>query len=301
MKKVSLTAGGGELEPFGNIKYTSRRGLSPSTISFECGEKVEVGGRVEMSYGGKMIFVGRIFTVTEAPDKYTALAYDMMRYLENRDTIELTGRTASEVISIIALSYGFPIGKICGTEYRLGQKCCEMKTLSDIIEASLSLTEAMGGERYVLFDDCGSLSLLPEGSLIWGKTLSRGECASFEVTASIDEDFYDEVMLYIDEDGGRQITLSSNEEAKAKYGLSRYTGKLSRAGAGYMTAGEILGEYSFPKISVKCTVLGDGFLLRGGMSVPTLLEGKVKTLFCERAEHIFSSGGITSKLELSTV
>ncbi|MCD7788743.1 MAG: hypothetical protein LUH59_07465 [Firmicutes bacterium] len=301
MTGAVITVGGEVADAVGRVSYLTRRGMYPASLTFECVNAVFVGDEVTLSSCGTTLFVGRIFSVTRTKGKYTASAYDLLRYFENRDTIELTGRTASEILHIIALSYGFPRGEIRDTEYKLGTKICDMKSLFDIAETALSLTESMGEDKYALFDDCGRISLLPEGELICEDVIFPSECSSFSVKESIDEDFYSEVMLYIDGDGGREYTRVSNEEARALYGTSRYLGQLSRAGAGILTAEGILRDYSSPKVTAECVVPHEILSAKGGYTVMVYIDGVKKSLFCERAEHIYTNLSSSVRLSLSSV
>ncbi len=285
----------------GAVKILSRRGTAPSTMSFSSAERLPLGGIVSFGSTKEAVFKGRIFSASFDGTFYSYTAYDLLRYFENEDTRVYENKTASEMLHLICLYCGFPIGNICDTRLKIPSVLYDTRSFSRIMESALVLTSSAGFGEYVLFDDCGKISLLPSDRIASGTVIFPSECSEFTAVESIDEDFYTFVRLSEPTDDGRIYHTERNAEAEEKYGKLVFSGTLTPNENGSIVAKNLLDTFSSPKLTVKCTSVCDIPMIRGGAAVGVFSDGGIRRMVCESAERIYSGGGIKMKLVLSSL
>ena len=177
------------------ITWTTERKGCPSTLTFNVlkeatGDFVE-GDAVRLKIDGQNVFYGFIFSKKRDKDKIiTVTAYDQLRYLKNKDTYVYEGKTAGELIQMIANDFRLNTGSIENTEYKIPSRVEDNQTLFDIIQTALDLTLQVTGKMYVLYDDFGKLTLQSLGSMKTNILIDEETGQNFNYTSSIDDETF---------------------------------------------------------------------------------------------------------------
>ena len=159
------------------------------------------GNQVLMRYKGGDIFLGYVFTrkVDNKKDVMKITAYDQLRYLKNKWYYQFENVKASDIIKQIGKDFQLRLGDIEDTGFVFESRTENNKTLFDMILNSLAITTQMTKKSYVLYDDCGSLSLSEsENMKITDLILDEKSGEKFTYSSSIDKDTYNNIMLYYD-------------------------------------------------------------------------------------------------------
>nr|WP_243157992.1 hypothetical protein [Aminipila terrae] len=157
------------------------------------------GSVVRFKYGNANIFNGIAFKVTRSDEKeITVTAYDQLRYCKTKDSIVINGETATDIIKRMCNYLGLHIGSLTNTGYILPVSVQDDKTWLDIIYNALSDTLVGTGKKYALRDEFGlitfrNLDSLKSNLILGDKSL----CYDFNYEKSIDDDFYNQIKLYI--------------------------------------------------------------------------------------------------------
>lgn len=147
----------------GAITYTGQMTGSASKITFDVIKEGEMifheGDKVTIYEDEKPYIVCFIFSKSKAQEKISVVAYDILRYMQYKQSYSFKGMTASKILTQIANEFELPVGEIEDTKYVLSDKIYEDKTLLDIATDALMRTSVQTGKVYVLFDELGSISL----------------------------------------------------------------------------------------------------------------------------------------------
>lgn len=290
----------GVITPHDNVRFVTEQG-SAGTLYFTANERIDTGESVTFRYGGRDVFKGVVFKYEYGHEKqYKYMAYDMLRYFENKDTIKYVGLTATELLLKIANIYGFATGEIEDTKYRIAARLEDGVTLYKIIDYALTLASGAGFGEFVYYDDCGKLCLKRMTSLRCGTVMTPSVCTDFTVSVSIDEGYYNKVKLVQISGTGRRFFVREDTERIARNGVLQYYGMLSPQENGTSVAINLLNSLSTPKRSIVCTCAKGDLTARAGAVVTADFGDGAADYLCERAEHIFNSS-YTMKLKLSAL
>ena len=141
------------------------------TCSILCDGAFEIfeGAPLRLKAEGKNVFFGYVFGKTAGADgRMRLVCYDQIRYLLNKDTYVYEGKTASQLITLIAEDLSLKIGDVEDSKYVIPYRVEENSTLLDMIENALELTYHNSGKRFVLYDGFGKLCLKEMTSMYGG-------------------------------------------------------------------------------------------------------------------------------------
>ncbi|MDE6579610.1 MAG: hypothetical protein K2K41_03660 [Ruminiclostridium sp.] len=141
------------------------------TCSILCDRAFEIseGVPVRFKADGKNMFFGYVFSKTAGADgRMRLVCYDQIRYLLNKDTYVYEGKTASQLVMLIAGDFSMRIGNVEDSKYVIPYRIEENSTLLDMIENAIELTYHNSGKRYVLYDGFGKLCLREITSMYGG-------------------------------------------------------------------------------------------------------------------------------------
>lgn len=146
-----------------DITYTTTRVGSASTISFDVLKSGEMsfheGDMVKIFLDTKLFIVCYIFAKSKKQDVITVTAYDLIRYLQYKQSYNFSNMTADKIIKQMANEFNLPVGTLDSTGFILPPKLYEDKTLLDIATDALMQTTVKTSKVYNLFDDKGKLTL----------------------------------------------------------------------------------------------------------------------------------------------
>ena len=102
---------------------------------------------------------------------------------------------ASDVVKLIAADNNLQIGEIAPTAYTIPWRSEFNVTLLDMIETALDLDLTNKGQMFVLYDDCGRLTLKNIAQMRVDILINAAAAENFDYTSSIDEQTYNQIKL----------------------------------------------------------------------------------------------------------
>ena len=285
------------------IEWSTERKGSPGRLSFKV-LKDDVldfseGSAVRMRENGENIFFAFVFKQQRSKEQIiTVTAYDQLRYLKNKDTIVYEGKTAGQLLKMIAADYKLNVGLLENTRYVIGSRVEENTSLFEIIQNALDLTLMNTGEMFVLYDDFGKLALKSLASMVVGNRgaclmLDEETCETFDYTSSIDDNTFNKIKLAYDneETGHREVYIAQDSGNVNKWGILQYFDTLKKGENGQAKVDALLKLYNKKARSLKLTnVFGDNRVRAGSMIVVNLNLGDMKLrnfMLVESCRHTY--------------
>ena len=281
------------------IEYTTQRAGTPSKLTFSVLQdgklKVSEGSAVSLRWGGQNVFYGYVFSIKSSNENaLTITAYDQTRYLKNKETKVYENKTASRVISEVLSDFAsFKVGSLEDTGYVIKSRVEDNQTLFDIIQNALDESLTNTKKMYVLYDDYGKITLRSLDNMVVGIVVDADTAESYDYTSSIDEQTYNRIKLYYDneETGQRDVYIAQDSAKMAEWGYLQYTDALKEGEDGKSKADALLELYNKKtrKLSIK-NVMGDTRVRAGSMVFVSLQlwDMKVETMMLvETCKHSF--------------
>lgn len=227
-------------------------------------------------------------------------AYDQLRYLNNKDTYVYEGKTASQLIEMLASDFSLRVGDLENTGYVIPSRVEDNTSLFDMIENALDLTLQNTGEMYVLYDDFGKLTLKNISSMLVG---TAGAClmidsetaGNYDYTSSIDDNTYNKVKLTYDNEnsGKREVYISQDSGHINAWGVLQYFDTLQDGENGKAKADALLKLYNSKTRTLKISnAFGDTRVRAGSMIAVDLDLGDTvikNIMLVEKAKHTFKA------------
>ena len=220
------------------VKLTWERKGTPGKLEFTVVKdgiiNFQEGNPVKLTVNGTTMFYGFVFKKNRGKgETINVTAYDQLRYLKNKDTIVDEGLKASDLLKRIATDFRLNLGAVEDTGFTIEIVDEQNQTLFDMMQNALSETLLNTKQLFVLYDDCGKLTLKDINSLKTDLLIDAEAAENFSYSSSIDEQTYNKIKLafnneatgkwelYIAQDGGNmnqwgvlqyfeQILLSRN-------------------------------------------------------------------------------------------
>lgn len=285
------------------IEWTTERKGSPGRLSFKV-LKDDVldfseGNAVRMRENGENIFFGFVFKQQRSKEQIiTVTAYDQLRYLKNKDTIVYEGKTAGQLLKMIAADYKLNVGLLENTRYVIGSRVEENTSLLEMVQNALDLTLMNTGEMFVLYDDFGKLALKSLASMVVGNRgaclmVDEETCETFDYTSSIDDNTFNKIKLAYDneETGHREVYIAQDSGNVNRWGILQYFDTLKKGENGQVKVDALLKLYNKKTRILKlANVLGDNRVRAGSMIVVNLNLGDVKLrnfMLVESCRHTY--------------
>lgn len=268
------------------------------------------GAGVTLYVDGRAVFCGYVFSRKWTGEGIiSVVAYDQLRYFKNRDTYVYSGKSASQVVKMIAGDFGLECGDIADTKYVIPYRVEDNETLFDIVGNALDITLQNTGEMYVLYDDRGKITLKNIADMAvrdGDKYLMPDESVmgDFEFSSSIDNTFNRVKLIREDKKSGRREVFTAKDEANIKaWGVLQYFGKVTGDENGRAKAQSLLNLCNAKSRGLKLrNVLGD-LRVRGGATVGVSLASggmtKPEFMMVESVSHFFRENEHLMDLTLS--
>lgn len=281
-----------------DIKWETERYGSPGKLTFKCmyDSKLNVteGNPVRLRWNGLNVFYGFIFKIEKDKEPVLSItAYDQLRYLKNKDTYVINGKTAGEVLELIAADFELQTGDVEDTGYVIPSLVEDGKSLFDIMQDCLDQTLMNVGEMYVLYDDFGSLSLKNIANLAVNILIDSETGENYKYSSSIDDQTYNKIKLVYDNKntGQRDVYIAQDSSKMNEWGMLQYYDKLSEGENGKEKVGSLLQLYNRKSKSFQITnAIGD-VSVRAGCLLPVILNlgvAKVQSMMLvESCKHVF--------------
>lgn len=258
------------------------------------------GNSVYLKFNGEMMFYGFIFEkVRDDVDIISVKAYDQIRYLQCRDSIEFPDMTASEYVKFISERVLLTYDKegLEDTKVLLHSVVEEGTSYIDMILHALDKTKEQSYEEFVLYDDCCNLKLKNVVSLKSKYCICADNTESFTYTTSIDKETYTQVRVV--KSNGREHknteVVEENKEAMNKWGVLVYYEQLRDEENIQAKADQMLKQYCRRTVNLSLKNVIGYPDVRGGSCVFVELalgDMNVNQYFTvTRCTHSFIDGG----------
>ena len=291
------------------VQWETKRKGSPGKLTFKVIKDSIIdfteGDAVIFFDGEDKVFYGFIFK--KSRDKQgiiSVTAYDQLRYLKNKDTYVYTNKTASEVITMLANDFTLNLGDIEETKHKIDSRVEDNQTLFDIIQNALDLTLNATRELYILYDDCGKLTLKNISSMKVGILVDKDTAENFNYETSIDSETYNQIKLVYDngDAGKREVYIAKDSSNINKWGILQYYEKVNSKQGVKDKADVLLKLYNGATRSLAIKgVVGDSRVRAGCMIAVSLDVGDTKTqswLLVDKVTHQYSESMHTMDLSL---
>ena len=258
----------------------------------------------------KTMFVGYVFTKKISKDRiYSYVAYDQLRYLKNKDFLIYKKKTASQVIKTVAKRMNLKYGSIADTKYKMsaieeGSECF------DIIQDALDNTMLEKGQIYVLYDNCGKLTLKNISNMKRNSCVVDVETAQdYSLETSIDSNTYNRVKIVYektnkdDKKTTYHTIVCQSSKSINQWGVLQLYEKVDNIKVAKLKAQAYMKMYNAKTKSLTVKdVIGDR-QVRAGSMVPVIMNlpnCKISSyLLVEKVTHKFENGKHTMDLILS--
>ena len=294
----------------GKVKWEVSTDGSAGKLSFEVKAdgilKVQEGNEVRMTYNGKKVFFGFVFSKKSSKDNWISItAYDQLRYLKNKYSYLYEKTSVSKAIRELADTFQLRLGKIDDTKYLIPSLVEDNETLLDIILHGLEETITETKQKYILYDKFGELTLTNMENMYTSVLVDASTIQDFSYESSIDSDTYNRIILYYDPDedtATRQYFKAEDVENVKKWGMLLYYESVKAPSIGQQKADALLAlkNKKTRKLSIKGG-LGSLDVRAGCLVVINLkLEDTTKQsyMMVSKVTHTFTNDSHTMDLDL---
>ena len=191
---------------------------------------IEEGDAVRFKANGSNVFYGFVFSLDRSKDGIIGVtAYDQIIYLtKNKYTFQYSGKTATQVISMLANDFQLKCGTMESTGYTIESRIEDNQTLYDMTQNALDITLTNTGKLYILYDDFGKLALKSLSNMKVSLLIDDETAENFNYQTSI-EGSYNKIKLAYDNQsaGKRELYISQDGSNMNKWGTLQYFESLS--------------------------------------------------------------------------
>lgn len=187
---------------------------------------IEEGDIVQWKLGDTGIFQGIVFSRQLDRDGILSVtAYDQLRYLKNKQIYSSVGKTATEIIRELAADFQLTYGDLADTGYVIPRLRAGEQTLFDLMQTALDITTENTGSLYVLYDDCGKLTLKHQDDMQVDILIDGETAQNYTFRSDIDRDTYNQIVLYHDnkDTQKRELWIDQDSDNMKKWGTLRLT------------------------------------------------------------------------------
>ena len=232
-------------------KLTLERKGSPGKLTFtvvkDSALNFQEGDPVKLTVGGIPMFYSFVFTKKRSREKtIDVVAYDQLRYLKNKDTLIDEGLKASDILKRLATDFRLNLGTVEDTGYTLETVVEENQTLFDMIQNALDETLRNTKQLFILYDDCGSLTLKNINSLKTDLLIDASTAEDFDYSSSIDEQTYNKIKLAfnVEKTGKRELFVAQDGGNMNQWGVLQYFEQIQSETGAAAKANALLGLYN---------------------------------------------------------
>lgn len=253
------------------------------------------------------MFFGYVFTIgTDADENYQITAYDQLRYLKNKEVYTTSNMTSSDIFAKICNDFGLRYKIKIPSYYKPSPYLHDNKTLYQIIERGIQLSNINEKAQFFVKDEFGTLTW---SEISYEKTniqLGGGSMLTqYKYEKSIDNDTYNQIKLYRENEntGKRDTWIVKDSNNVKKWGLLQMLQKVDdelNSVQVKQTAENYLKVKNRQTETLKLTAEGIKEL-RAGKGIKFILprEGIDKWMWITNDSHIFTKYTHTMELEVA--
>lgn len=291
------------------IEWSLQRKGTPGKLVFKAVQDgildIQEGNAVQLRIDGEPAFCGYVFGKSYDKEKSISVTcYDQLRYLKNKDSYVYVGKKADEVLHMICNDFMLIKGEIEDTGYCIPRKAESNKTLFDIIQDALDTTLINTGKLYVLYDDCGKITLKDIESMKLPLLIDAETGQNYDYSSSIDTNTYNVIKLTPEDEkvNGGTPYLKRDMENIRKWGILQYTDTLKEGENPEAKADALLNLYNQKTRNIKINDAWGDIRLRAGSQPRIRLDlGDIFVdypMVCEKVTHKFKNNEHTMDITL---
>ena len=260
------------------VKIEWESTVSPGKLTFTVlktqGLSFAEGDPVVFSYDNKKMFAGYVFKKKRDKEhRIEVTCYDQLRYFKNKYTYVFEKKTASQIIQALCRDFGLKTGVLTPTAYIIPVIAEENISAMDIASKVLEETLTNTGQKYVLYDDAGKITLNNCATMISTNLIFDESAENFDYTSSIDDETYNSVVLYYKKDDETiQLYTAHSQSNISKWGLLRYFEEVKNQTIAQNKANSLLKLYNRKTRELKITGAFGDPSVRGGTLIPVKLD-----------------------------
>ena len=282
-----------------SMTLTTERKGSPGKLNFTVVKDVaanfQEGNPVRLRVDDKTVFYGFVFTKKrDKRQDIGVVSYDQLRYLLNKDTYVYTNKRADEVVQMIADDFELQTGSLERASYNIPTRVEDNTMLMNIIQNALDLELTNRKKMFVLFDDCGKISLKSLDNMKVEIIIDEETGENFDYSSTIDDQTYNKIKLSYEneETGKRDIFIVQDGDSINRWGILQYFDTLQKGENGETKAMALLDLYKSKtrKLKIK-NAFGDIRVRGGSLVIVKLNLGDINVqnyMIVEKAVHSFN-------------
>ena len=229
--------------------------------------------------------------------------YNQLRYFKNKYTYVFENKTATQIIKALCDDYSLAVGTMDNTGYVIPLLAEENKSAFDIALSALQDTLTNTGRMYTLYDDFGRLCVRNSANMISDKIIMETTAEDYDYTSTIDEETYNNVILYYKEEDNRiSLYAASSPSTIKQWGTLRYFEEVRNKTIAANKAKSLLALYNRKKRSLTIKKAFGSISVRGGTLIPVILELGDQTvknyMLVQKVVHHFDDDHYTMDLTL---
>ena len=251
------------------------------------------GNQVKLTVDGKNLFYGFVTSKQRNDnDVINVTALDQLFYLKLKDTYVYSGKSASDLVRIIANDFRLNVGTLENTRHTMSG-VDDNKELFEIIQNALDETTSITGEIFTLYDDFGKLTIKNISNMRSNILIDQETAQSFDYTTSIEGNTYNRIKLVYDdkENGVREVYIAQSTASQNQWGILQLYDTLEKGGNGQVKANTLLANHNKRSRTLSINEAFGDVNVRAGTLIPIKLNiGDVELanyMVVENVKHTF--------------
>lgn len=213
----------------GDIKVTFNRQGSPGKL--ECnivkgeGLDYQEGNALAFYVDDDVFFYGYVTSKKRTSDQIIkTTCYDQLFYLKNKDILQYSNWSYSDLLKNICKKNHLLIGAIEDTKFKIPSRVENGKEYFEMLKFASDITLANTNKIYVLFDEKGKISLKSIENMKLDTLINYDNTENFDYQTSIEKGVYNRVHLRLLDDNNKEIGHAKDEDLSniSKWGLLNY-------------------------------------------------------------------------------
>lgn len=290
----------------GIVWETGRRktvGKLTFTVIKDAALNIQEGNPVIFRYKGEIIFYGFIFTKERSDNvRIKVTAYDMLRYLKNKDTYVYTNKTAAALLKMIISDFKLNYGHVVDTKHVIKSGVEENKELFEVVQNALDETLQKTGVDHVVFSDHNGINLQPLSKMKLDFVIDEENAETYSYTTSIDSETYNKIKLVYEdkEKGKREVYIVQNSATQKTWGVLQYFEVLQDKTNVKQKADVLLSLYNKKQRKLNIKGIAGQSKARAGTLIPVKMNlGDITVanyMIVDTAKHTFNESHHTMDL-----
>ena len=277
-------------------------------------ESFSSGSSISVKVDGKGVFLGYVFKIKPYPNHEVQLtAYDQMRYLQNKDTYNLSSMSCDKIFEKICQDCQLKYKVIDRSRYNVAAKIFDNESYYSMIQYGLDQALINEGYRYIVRDNYGTLEHVELRTI--ASNLLIGEdslLTDYDYELSIDDETYNQIKL-IKEDSEtkkRKVYIVKDSSNISRWGVLQYFEKVDEnmnSAQIESQATNLLRTKNKETKTLKLTCIGD-LRIREGVAVVVGIKALEKYgvkynsyYFVNSCDHKFENGQHTMTLDMEVL